>query len=97
MDVELMRRLDKVLGNAACSVLATAHQLRKPFVRGDRAIKNIAVMKFFGMGSIIVASKSLAALRDRYPDAKIHFVTFKSNQGILDILQLTDQNYYVDP
>lgn len=97
MDVELMRRLDKVLGNAACSVLATAHQLKKPFVREDRPIKNIAVMKFFGMGSIIVASKSLAALRDRYPDAGIHFVTFKSNQGILDILQLTDKNYYVDP
>lgn len=92
-----MRRLDKVLGNAACSVLATAHQLKKPFVREDRPIKNIAVMKFFGMGSIIVASKSLAALRDRYPDAGIHFVTFKSNQGILDILQLTDKNYYVDP
>jgi ADP-heptose:LPS heptosyltransferase len=97
MDVELMRRLDKVLGNAACSVLASAHQLRKPFVRGDRPIKNIAVMKFFGMGSIIVASKSLAALREHYPDAKIHFVTFKSNQGILDILQLSDANYYVDP
>ena len=92
-----MRRLDKVLGNAACSVLATAHQLKKPFVREDRPIKNIAVMKFFGMGSIIVASKSLAALRDRYPDAAIHFVTFKSNQGILDILQLTDKNYFVDP
>lgn len=92
-----MRRLDKVLGNAACSVLASAHQLKKPFVRGDRPIKNIAVMKFFGMGSIIVASKSLAALRDHYPDAKIHFVTFRSNQAILDIIKLTDENHYVDP
>jgi ADP-heptose:LPS heptosyltransferase len=92
-----MRRLDKLLGNAACNVLATAHQLRKPFTNTDREIRNIAVMKFFGMGSIIVATKSLAALRDHYPNAKIHFVTFKSNQGILDILGMTDHNHYVDP
>ncbi|HUJ63375.1 MAG TPA: glycosyltransferase family 9 protein [Kofleriaceae bacterium] len=97
MDVELMRRLDKLLGNAACSVLAAAHQLRKPFAATDREIENIAVMKFFGMGSIIVATKTLAALRDHYPNAKLHFVTFKSNQGILDILGMTDHNHYVDP
>jgi ADP-heptose:LPS heptosyltransferase len=96
MDVELMRRLDRVLGDAACSVLATAHRIRKPFVAA-RPVRNIAVMKFFGMGSIIVASRSLAALRDRYPGAEIHFVTFQSNRAILDILGMTDHNYYVDP
>jgi len=96
MDVELMRRLDRVLGDAACSVLATAHRLGKPFVT-PRPVKKIVVMKFFGMGSIIVASRSLAALRDRYPDAEIHFVTFTSNQAILEILAMTDRNHYVDP
>lgn len=96
MNVELMRRLDRILGDAACSVLATAHRLRKPFVT-KRPIKKIVVMKFFGMGSIIVASRSLAALRDRFPDAEIHFVTFKANKGILDILGMTDANHYVDP
>jgi ADP-heptose:LPS heptosyltransferase len=97
MDVELMRRLDKVLGDAACSVLATAHQLKKPFAEPNRPIKSIAVMKFFGMGSLVVASRSLAALRDCYPDAKLHFVTFASNRAVLEILNLTDQNHYVDP
>src|SRR5258708_12450993 len=97
MDVELMRRLAKLLGNAACSMLATAHQIRKLFVSRQREIRKIAVMKFFGIGSIIVASKSLAALRDLYPNAEIHFVTFKSNKAILDILGMTDHNHYVDP
>ncbi len=92
-----MRRLDTVLGNAACSVLATAHQLKKPFVAPDGPIRKIAVMKFFGMGSIIVASRAIAALRDRYPEAEIHFVTFKSNKAILDILQITDHDHFVDP
>ena len=97
MNVELMRRLDKLLGNAACSVLALAHQLRKPLVDQTKPIKKIAVMKFFGIGSIVVASKSLAALRDHYPDAEIHFVTFKSNKGVLDIIQMTDRDHFVDP
>ena len=97
MDVELMRRLDKVLGNAACNLLATAHQLRKPLSASGREVRNIAVMKFFGMGSVVVASKSLAALRDHFPHARLHFVTFSSNRGILDILGMTDENHYVDP
>ena len=91
-----MRRLDRVLGDAACSALATAHRLRKPFVTA-RPVRKIAVMKFFGMGSIIVASKSLFALRDHYPSAELHFVTFESNRAILDILGMTDRNHYVDP
>jgi ADP-heptose:LPS heptosyltransferase len=96
MDVELMRRLDRVVGDAACSLLATAHRIAKPFTAA-RPIRKIVVMKFFGMGSIVVASRSLAALRDRYPGAEIHFVTFKSNQAILEILAMTDHNHYVDP
>ncbi len=92
-----MRRLDKVLGDAACSVFATAHQLKKPFTDPNRPIKSIAVMKFFGMGSLVVASRGLAALRDCYPDAKLHFVTFSSNRAVLEILNLSDQNHYVDP
>ena len=91
-----MRRLDRVLGDAACSVLATAHRLRKPFA-APRPIRKIAVMKFFGMGSIIVASKSLFALREHYPGAEIHFVTFQPNRAILEILGMTDRNHYVDP
>jgi ADP-heptose:LPS heptosyltransferase len=97
MDVKLMRRLDRVLGDAACSMLATAHRLGRPFRTVKPTIDEIAVMKFFGMGSIIVASPTLAALRDQYPGAELHFVTFKSNRDILDILGVTDHNHYVDP
>lgn len=91
-----MRRLDRLLGDAACNVLATWHRVKKPFSR-PRKVQRIAVMKFFGMGSIVVASRSLAALRDCYPGAELHFVTFASNRAILEILGMTDHNHYVDP
>lgn len=97
MNVKLMRRIDGLVGNLVCSGLAAAKELGRPFARPPGEVKNIVVMKFFGMGSIVVASPALAALRDQYPGAKIHFVTFPSNRGLLELLELTDHNHYVDP
>ncbi len=97
LDVQLMRRLDSVLGNAVCSAFAMAKRVSRPFENKERSTRKIVVMKFFGMGSIVVASPSLRALRDQFPGAEIHFVTFRSNKDLLEILNLTDKNYYVDP
>ena len=97
VDVKLMRRIDGLVGNLLCSGLAAAKELSRPFARSAGEVKNIVVMKFFGMGSIVVASPALAALREHFPGAKLHFVTFKSNQALLELLELTDENHYIDP
>jgi ADP-heptose:LPS heptosyltransferase len=91
-----MRRIDYVVGNLACSVLAGAKRLQAPFATPRAEVRKIVVMKFFGLGSIVVASPALQALRDLYPGAEIHFVTFKANRDLLDMLSLTDKNYYID-
>ncbi len=92
-----MRRIDGLVGNLLCSALAAGKELSRPFAAAPGPVKNIAVMKFFGMGSIVVASPAVAALRDQFPGAKIHFVTFKSNAGILDLLGQTDHQHLIDP
>lgn len=92
-----MRRIDLWAGTLACQTLAAARRVARPFMRPRATVKKVVVMKFFGLGSIVVASPTLAALRDLYPGAEIHFVTFKGNRELLEILQLTDHNYYVDP
>src|SRR6185312_13080039 len=96
LEVKLMRRVDSVVGNAVCSVLAVGKRLSRPFRRPPVTYKKICVMKFFGMGSIVVATPSLRALRDQFPGAEIHFVTFKQNRELLDILNLTDKQYFID-
>ena len=83
VNVKMMRRIDGLVGNLVCSALAVAKQVATPFARPRGPIKKIAIMKFFGMGSIVVASPCLAALRDLYPGAELHFVTFKSNRELL--------------
>lgn len=91
-----MRKVDGVVGNAICSVLAVGKKLARPFQKPVPAYKKICVMKFFGMGSIVVASPALMALRDQFPGAELHFVTFKQNKELLEILGLTDKHYFID-
>ncbi len=95
-DVKLMRWIDNQVGNLACSTFAAAKRLSAPFQRPRDGYKKILVTKFFGMGSIIVASPALQALRETYPDAEIHFASFAGNKEILEILNLTDKNWFVD-
>jgi len=92
-----MRSLDRLLGNIACNVLATAKRAAAPFRSPPTEIRRIAVMKFFGLGSIAVATPALQAIRAHYPKAEISFVTFKGNRELLEVLKLTDREYYVDP
>jgi ADP-heptose:LPS heptosyltransferase len=98
LEVKVMRRVDSLVGNAICSVLAVGKKLRRPFSspRDTGTYRKICVMKFFGMGSIVVATPSLKALRDQFPGAEIHFVTFKQNKELLEILGLTDRHHFVD-
>lgn len=91
-----MRWIDHKVGNVVCTAFAVAKQVSAPFTTKPTEIRKIAVMKFFGMGSIVVSSPSLMALRDAYPKAEIIFVTFKANKEILSILGLTDKNIFID-
>jgi ADP-heptose:LPS heptosyltransferase len=91
-----MRTVDRVVGNAICSALAVGKKLTRPFASAPITYRKICVMKFFGMGSIVVATPSLRALRDQFPGAEIHFVTFKQNKELLEILGLTDKHHFID-
>ena len=48
----------------------------------------IAVVKFFGIGSIIEATPLLRAIRKTYPDATLIFVTFEVNRRLLETMDL---------
>ncbi len=85
-----MKATDHWLGLPLCfllGVLAAAARCilpsrRRP-VSGRRPI---AVLKFFGLGSIVEATPLLRALRKRYPDAPLVFVSFGPSR---ELLQLT--------
>lgn len=60
-------------------------------------IKNILVIKFFGMGSIILAGPMLRALRQKFPNAKLIILTFLNNEELCKRIELIDEVVSVDP
>jgi ADP-heptose:LPS heptosyltransferase len=97
LDVKLMRWLDNALGNVTLKVFAAAKRVRPNEVRSPQSCKKFCVMKFFGLGSIVVASRAMLALRREFPDAELHFVTFKGNVELLELLNIVDKIHFVDP
>ncbi|WP_394833823.1 glycosyltransferase family 9 protein [Pendulispora rubella] len=99
-NVSVMRWIDDKAGNLACNAFALKKRLLSVLERtkggAPQEFKKIAVMKFFGFGSVIVSSPALVALRESFPEAEILFVTFKSNKEILDILNIADRALFID-
>jgi ADP-heptose:LPS heptosyltransferase len=87
MNIRLMRFVDRYAGVPLCWISGLWHRRfsrrRIPFQSPPRAI---LIIKFFGMGSILLSAPSLAALREAFPDARIYYLSFSSNREILERL-----------
>lgn len=62
----------------------------------DKEFKTIAVCKFKGMGSILQSTPLLAALRNRFPQAEIIYVSSKANKSLLQEIKLIDTVVILD-
>ena len=88
MRINTLRRLDIWIGRPLCWILTVAYKLKRLFIKkGDvHYPRKILFIKLFGMGSIILAAPSLQAVKKKYPDASLFFLTFKENESILRLL-----------
>ena len=92
-----MKRLqvaDKVLGLVACSLLQPmrlTRGLRRRRVEGD-----LLVIKFWGLGSVQLLTPAIAALRQRHPGARIHFLTLVENEPFARGLKVFDDVLTLD-
>lgn len=96
MNVRWMRRLDRILGVPLCWMVGCFLLLvgRRP-VPCPPAPRAILVIKFFGMGSVLLTMPFLRALRAAYPHARIHFLTFASNRELLERLPLSMHHWSI--
>jgi len=95
MKLSKMRWVDHWFGMPLCFMLGICAVLgRKVLGRRKREISGrrpLAVFKFFGLGSIMEATPLLRAIRRRYPQARLIFVTFGSNKLIINRLHVCDE------
>jgi ADP-heptose:LPS heptosyltransferase len=97
MNSDLMSKIDWYFGVPLCYLFGLVHKTKGFFIKKkDKKIEKILVVKFFGLGSIVLSAPSIIALKDKYPGVKIYFLSFLNNKAVFDILNLTDKNYFID-
>jgi lipopolysaccharide heptosyltransferase II len=86
MTVKTMRLIDRFLGIPLCWILGILSHTAGRRASPAEPWKAILVIKFFGLGSVLLSTPFLSLLRQRFPDAKILYLTFASNKELLDRL-----------
>jgi ADP-heptose:LPS heptosyltransferase len=85
VDLRFVRAIDRWAGSLLLHALS-------PWLRSDgrrpppdpAAVKRILLIKFYGIGNIVMILPSIEALRKRFPGASIDFLSLQKNAGILE-------------
>jgi len=79
--IGFMKQLDERLG----SILARLLPL-PPSVAVDRAPERVLLIKFWGIGSLILAAPAIARLRAAWPTARIDLLTLAGNEEVARLI-----------
>ncbi len=95
MRLSIIRKIDYYLGPLICRCLLLVRSFFKPRLAVDdfpvmEDCGNILIIKFFGMGSILLASPAFSELKKHYPSARITILTLESNQELCRLLPSID-------
>lgn len=94
MNIPLMKYVDENFGRAACFLLNLAGKKKLPEMNKDE-VKNILLIKFWGMGSIILTTPALKNVRAEFKNAKIYYLTLENNKEICKAINEIDEVVYV--
>jgi lipopolysaccharide heptosyltransferase II len=89
---EIQLWLDRRAGPLLCAILLGVKRLlrRRQELPPD-PVRKVLLVKFWGMGSIVLATPLLERLRSRHPGARIDFVSLQENEAILGLLPGVDR------
>ncbi|MEK6756672.1 MAG: glycosyltransferase family 9 protein [Bacteroidota bacterium] len=95
MKISTMRFIDRFVGTPACWLSGIIQKVLNR--RAPESIESILVIKFFGLGSILLTSPTLRSVREHFPKSNIIFLTFSSNSELLDEIPFIDERWLIDP
>jgi len=97
MNLDLIRFTDKYLGTLLRILLYYYQKIRDLYAAGwcKEPYQRILVVKFWGIGNIVRASPAFRAIRERFPGARVTFVTLSQNQGVYEESGLFDEVIYL--
>jgi len=90
-----MKYIDNTLGWLICNLLGFievfSRLFRKKTEKRMLTVRNILFTKYFGMGSILLATPMFDALKKRWPQAKFNILTFEDTGEFCQILNIFDE------
>lgn len=80
-----MRLVDRFVGVPLCWILGTMRRAGLSWNgrTSNVVVRRILVIKFFGLGSILLSTPALALMRSAFPGASITFLSFDRNRDLL--------------
>lgn len=93
-----MRFVDRYAGVPFCWFMGLLYRFIGVFstVKPHERVKNILVVKFFGLGSIVLATPALTLMKQSFPQARITFLSFHQNKELLERFSAIDKVITVD-
>jgi ADP-heptose:LPS heptosyltransferase len=96
MDMQWMKRIDRLAGWPLCGALSGHALIAAPLAHPLPDAPRIGVIKFWGMGSLILAAPAFADLRRAFPRAEIHLLSLAPNRGIVELMDLADRHHLLE-
>lgn len=98
MNLSLAKAIDRYVGIFVCYVLVALREVREYVAPREDLVeaKSILLIKFWGLGNIVLLLPVVRLLRTRYPKARITFVSLSRNRDILDACPHLDRRIYVN-
>lgn len=93
MTIATMRLIDRYAGVPLCLL---AGLFRRFPQRLDRAPKSVLIIKFFGLGSVLLTAPALDALKKKFPSARIVYMSFSRNAQLLAELSAIDERWIIE-
>jgi len=92
-----LQHIEKIFGSIVCALLhLPAKFIPRPQKQPPEQVQKLLVVKFFGIGSLVLATPFFRAARTRFPNAEIHLLTLSSNREITKMIPDLDQVHFLD-
>ncbi|HEY9080536.1 glycosyltransferase family 9 protein [Magnetovibrio sp.] len=92
-----LQYIEKVFGSIVCGLLhIPAKMIPRPRDMNPEHVRKMLVIKFFGIGSLVLATPFFREVRKRFPNAQIHLLTLSSNRQVMEMIEDVDQTHFVD-
>ena len=95
MRVNLLRKIDSRLGPVICKIILLLRKTILKFssrnqLEKSKDLRKVLIIKFFGMGTILLSSPAILELKKKFPNLEVSFLTLAQNKEVCETLASVD-------